>query len=103
LEVELEELGLELEELPFFFFLSFFLLGFFLLLAISCCSPSRVNLKGLELALRGASLLACWRAMAGTEGIAVAVARIRATAKRRANHRTGELVFMGLGVEELVT
>ena len=113
LELELElELGellllLELEELLFFLSslpfldldLDFFLLDFFLLLAMSCCSPSRVSLKGLELALRGASLLACWTAMAGTEGTAAAVARIRAKAKRRAIQRTRELEFMGLGVE----
>ena len=111
-ELLLLELLLELEELLFFlsslsFFLSslpfldldFFLLCFFLLLAISCCSPSRVSVKGLELALRGASVLACWIAMAGTEGTAAAVARIRATAKRRAIQRTREWEFMGLGVE----
>jgi hypothetical protein len=69
-------------------------LGFFLLLAISCCSPSRVNLKGLELALRGASLLACWTAMAGIEGTAAAVARIRATAMRFAIHRRRGWAFM---------
>ena len=105
LELEELELGellllLELEELPFLDLdLDFFLLDFFLLLAMSCCSPSRVSLKGLELALRGASLLACWTAMAGTEGTAAAVARIRAKAKRRAIQRTRELEFMGLGVE----
>ena len=107
LELELGELLLllELEELLFFLSslpfldLDFFLLDFFLLLAMSCCSPSRVSLKGLELALRGASLLACWTAMAGTEGTAAAVARIRAKAKRRAIQRTRELEFMGLGVE----
>jgi len=102
LELELGELLLllELEELPFLDLdLDFFLLDFFLLLAMSCCSPSRVSLKGLELALRGASLLACWTAMAGTEGTAAAVARIRAKAKRRAIQRTRELEFMGLGVE----
>ena len=111
-ELLLLELLLELEELLFFlsslsFFLSslpfldldFFLLCFFLLLAISCCSPSRVSVKGLELALRGASVLACWIAMAGTEGTAAAVARIRATAKRRAIQRTRDWEFMGLGVE----
>jgi len=101
--LELEELLFFLSSLPFldldFFLLDFFLLDFFLLLAMSCCSPSRVSLKGLELALRGASLLACWTAMAGTEGTAAAVARIRAKAKRRAIQRTRELEFMGLGVE----
>jgi hypothetical protein len=119
-ELELEELLLllepeellllEPEELPFFllsslpfldffFLLDFFLLDFFLLLASSCCSPSRVSLKGLELALSGASVLAFWTAMAGTEGKAVAVARIRATAKRRAIQRTREWEFMCLGVD----
>jgi len=104
-ELLLLELLLELEELLFFLSslpfldLDFFLLCFFLLLAISCCSPSRVSVKGLELALRGASVLACWIAMAGTEGTAAAVARIRATAKRRAIQRTREWEFMGLGVE----
>jgi len=105
--LELEELLFFLSSLPFFLSslpfldldLDFFLLDFFLLLAMSCCSPSRVSLKGLELALRGASLLACWTAMAGTEGTAAAVARIRAKAKRRAIQRTRELEFMGLGVE----
>ena len=96
--LELEELLFFLSSLPFLD-LDFFLLDFFLLLAMSCCSPSRVSLKGLELALRGASLLACWTAMAGTEGTAAAVARIRAKAKRRAIQRTRELEFMGLGVE----
>jgi len=96
--LELEELLFFLSSLPFLD-LDFFLLDFFLLLAMSCCSPSRVSLKGLELALRGASLLACWTAMAGTEGAAAAVARIRAKAKRRAIQRTRELEFMGLGVE----
>ena len=42
-----------LELFPFCFFLLCDLLC-----VISCCSPSRVNRKGLELALRGASLLA---------------------------------------------
>ena len=98
--LELEELLFFLSSLPFLDLdLDFFLLDFFLLLAMSCCSPSRVSLKGLELALRGASLLACWTAMAGTEGTAAAVARIRAKAKRRAIQRTRELEFMGLGVE----
>ena len=96
--LELEELLFFLSSLPFLD-LDFFLLDFFLLLAMSCCSPSRVSLKGLELAFRGASLLACWTAMAGTEGTAAAVARIRAKAKRRAIQRTRELEFMGLGVE----
>ena len=96
------ELLFFLSSLPFLDFdldLDFFLLGFFLPLAMSCCSPSRVSLKGLELALRGASLLACWTAMAGTEGTAAAVARIRAKAKRRAIQRTRVLDFMGLGDE----
>ncbi|MEB3258156.1 MAG: hypothetical protein VKN83_07565 [Cyanobacteriota bacterium] len=105
-----ELLLLEPEELPFlllsslpfldldFFLLDFFLLDFFLLLASSCCSPSRVSLKGLELALSGASVLACWTERAGTEGKAAAVARIRATAKRRAIQRTREWEFMCLGV-----
>jgi hypothetical protein len=98
--LELEELLFFLSSLPFLDLdLDFFLLDFFLLLAMSCCSPSRVSLKGLELALRGASLLACWTAMAGTEGTAAAVARIRAKAKRRAIQRTRVLDFMGLGVE----
>jgi len=69
------------------------------LLAISCCSPSRVNLKGLELAFRGASLLAFWTAIAGTVGMAAAVARIKATAKRRTIQRTREWEFIGLGVD----
>jgi hypothetical protein len=101
--LELEELLFFLSSLPFLDLdldLDFFLLSFFFFpLAMSCWSPSRVSLKGLELALRGASLLACWTAMAGTEGTAAAVARIRAKAKRRAIQRTRVLDFMGLGVE----
>jgi hypothetical protein len=51
-------------------------------------------LKGLELAFRGASLLAFWAAMAGTEGKAAAVARIKTAAKRRAIHSERVWKFM---------
>ena len=100
-EPELEELLVLLSSLLFFDLdlEFFFLLCFFLLLAMSCCSPSRVSLKGLELALRGASLVACWTAMAGTAGTAAVVARIRARARRRAIQRKRGWVFMSLGGE----
>ncbi len=86
------ELVLELEELVLLdFALVLFPLRFFLFLAISCCSPSRVNRKGLELDVRGASVLACWTAM---EGTVAAVARTRATARRCAIHsaRLGDFI-----------
>jgi len=89
---ELVLLDLELGELVLLVFdLELFPLRFFLFLAMSCCSPSRVNRKGLELALIGASVVACWTAMAG---MAVVVARMRATAKRRAIHCARILEFM---------
>ena len=95
LDLELGELvllDLELRELVFLVFdLELFPLRFLLLLAMSSCSPSRVNRKGLELALIGASVVACWTAMAG---MAVVVARMRATAKRRAIHCARILEFM---------
>lgn len=65
------------------FAFEFFPLRFFLFLAISCCSPSRLRRNGLELDVRGASVLACWTAM---EGMDAAVARTRATARRCAIH-----------------
>ena len=68
--------------------------------AMCCCSPSRVNLKGLELALGEASLLASWTAMAGTDGMAAVVARIRARARRGAIHRTRVWEFISKGVVE---
>jgi hypothetical protein len=89
---ELVLLDLELGELVLLVFdLELFPLRFFLFLAMSCCSPSRVNRKGLELALIGASVVACWTAMAG---MAVVVARMRATAKRRAIQCARILEFM---------
>jgi hypothetical protein len=104
--LELGELGLEVLELGELVLVDFVLvellwldfalvlfpLRFFLLLAISC-SPSRVNRKGLELDVRGASVLACWTAM---EGMVAAVARTRATARRCAIHRArlGDFILL---------
>jgi len=119
LRLELEELGLEVLELGELLLMMLLELGelvlvdfvlvelllldfalvvlfplrFFLFLAISSCSPSRVNRKGLELDVRGTSVLACWTAM---EGMVAAVARTRATARRCAIHRArlGDFILL---------